>query len=64
MAIWFAEDSKTRNAQAELRADNTSDVADLADFATVHNLKPGTTCVIQGSSSVYAMQSDGTFVKM
>lgn len=64
MAIWFAEDSKTYGAQAELRADNASDIANLVDFSQEHNLKPGTTCVIQGESSLYAMQSDGTFVKM
>ena len=64
MAIWFADNSKTYGVQAELKADGASDVANLPDFATAHDLKPGTTCLVQGESEVYAMNSDDTWVKL
>lgn len=64
MAIWFAQDSKTNNCQAELRADDATDVTDLADFATEHNLQEGSTCLILGTSEVYGMKSDGSWVSL
>lgn len=64
MSIWFAEDSKTYGVQADLRADSTSDVADLPDFSTEHNLKPGSECLILSSSELYMMKSDEDWVKL
>lgn len=61
MAIWFEQDSKTKDCQAELRADSASDVADLADFATEHNLKAGSSCLVIASGSLYMMDSTETW---
>ena len=61
MAIWFADDSKTYGVQAELRADSASDVADLPDFATEHNLKMGSSCLVIASGSLYMMDSTETW---
>lgn len=57
MAIWFADDSKTYGVQAELRADSSSDVSDLPDFAIEHNLKKGSSCLIIASGTLYMMDS-------
>ena len=61
MAIWFADESKTYGVQAELRADGTSDVADLPDFATEHNLKAGSSCLVIASGALYMMDSTETW---
>lgn len=58
MAIWFAPGSH-QGIQAELRADNTADIADLEAFATANYLKPGSSCLVIGASEVYMMDSEG-----
>ena len=58
--IWFDEDGKT-GTQAPLKADGTSDVANLPAFAKAHDLKPGSNCFIIQTSQVYMMQSDETW---
>ena len=58
MAIWFADDSKTYGVQAELRADGTSDVSDLPDFATEHNLKAGSSCLVISNATLYMLDSN------
>ena len=64
MAIWFADSSKQHGVQAELRADSTTDVSDLENFATEYDLKPGSECLILSSSELYMMKSDETWVKL
>lgn len=64
MAIWFEQNSKTYDCQAELRADSSTDVSDLPDFATEHNLKPGSECLIIQSAEVYMMKSDETWKRL
>lgn len=62
--IWFADESKTKSVQAELRADSTSDVPNLPDFATEHDLKPGSSCLVISNSSLYMMKSDESWQQM
>lgn len=64
MAIWFADSSKQYSVQAELRADSSTDVSDLEDFAAEYNLKPGSECLVLSSSELYMMKSDETWVKL
>ena len=61
--IWFA-DYQHAGMQCELRADSESDVPNLAQFAVDNRLKPGSQCVVIGSSSVYMLKSDGTWSKL
>ena len=59
--IWFADESKTKSVQGELRADSSSDVADLPDFATEYDLKPGSSCLVIGTGALYMLDSTGTW---
>lgn len=58
--IWY-KDGEQSGKQVELRADADADVARLPQFAEDHDLKPGSTCLVIGSSSVYMMDSTGTW---
>lgn len=59
--IWFADESKTKSVQAELRADSTSDVPNLPDFATEHDLKPGSSCLVIATGTLYMLDSTETW---
>lgn len=45
----------------DIFCDTASDVSDLPTFAEEHDLKPGSSCLCVGNSSVYQMCSDGTW---
>ena len=45
----------------DINCDEVADVNDLPTFAEEHDLKPGSTCLCVGNSSVYQMKSDGTW---
>ena len=61
--IWYADDQHP-GTQCELRADNTSDVANLPTFAQQEKLKPGSTCLVIGESTVYMMDSQGNWKEL
>ena len=56
--IWLAK-GENIGTQCELRADGSSDIADLPKFATDNNLKAGSTCLVIDSSEVYMLNSSG-----
>lgn len=61
--IWFA-DNQHSGTQVELRADSDSDIANLPQFAIDHSLKPGSSCLVIGSSVVYMMDSTGDWKQL
>lgn len=63
MAIWFAPGSH-QGIQAELRADDASDVNDLEAFAVANSLKPGSSCLVIKESELHMMDSEGHWNKM
>lgn len=63
MAIWFKKDNHP-GQEANIYADNTADVTKLAQFAKDNDLKPGSSCLVIGSSSVYTLNSSGQWVQI
>ena len=61
--IWFKDDEHS-GTQCDLYADSDADVSRLQQFASDYSLKPGSSCLVIGSSSVYLMKSDGTWSQL
>lgn len=63
MAIWFKKDCHP-GQEAQLYADNTADVSNLAQFARDNDVKPGSSCLVIGASAVYTLNSSGQWVQI
>lgn len=46
-----------------LGCDGTADVANLTEYAKMHNLKPGSNCYCIDTGDLYMMKSDFTWKK-
>lgn len=61
--IWLGPGENT-GTQAQLKADAYSDVANLPAFATANDLKPGSSCLVIATSTVYMMNSQGQWIEL
>ena len=61
MERFYAIGNVLPNNCAQLGCDTEADIAYLPDYAKSQHLSPGSTCLVQETSEVYMMKTDGTW---